>query len=189
MQESGWSGKETDVVERTRHPSWIARLWPGLSRLWYAGSLPGLAAAIAFAALLNTLLLQSFVRLDTAGGEWNQYGWIILGTFWGLGVWQAARHPVSAGNSSQTHHQQDLLIQAQGEYLRGHWVEAQTVLEQLIHANPRDIEAHLLLSSVFRRSRRIDLSRKQLRRLYELDEAGRWRFEIERELALLDQTA
>ncbi|MFO7906417.1 MAG: tetratricopeptide repeat protein [Planctomycetota bacterium] len=176
-------------MQRTRHPSWIMGLWPGLSGLWHAGSLPGLGAAVAFTALLNTLLLESFVRSGTPGGDWNRYGWIILGAFWGLGLWRAARHPVSASNSSGAHHQQDLLIQAQGEYLKGHWVEAQTVLEQLIHANPRDVEAHLLLSSVFRRSRRIELSRKQLRRLYELDEAARWRFEIEREFALLDQTA
>ncbi|MFW6170883.1 MAG: hypothetical protein ACODAD_10375 [Planctomycetota bacterium] len=189
MQESGWSGKETDIVERTRHPSWIACLWPGLPRLWYAGSLSGLGTAVVFAALLNALLLESFVRAGSAGGAWNRYGWMLLGVFWMLGVWRAARYPVSSGVSPPTHHHQGLLIQAQSEYLKGHWVEAQTLLEQVIRANPRDIEAHLLLSCVFRRSRRIELSRKQLRRLCKLDEAARWRFEIEREVALLDRMA
>ena len=61
------------------------------------------------------------------------------------------------------------------------------MLEQLIRDNPRDIESHLLLSSVFRRSRRIDLSVRQLRQMGELPEAAGWRFEIQRELKLLEQ--
>ncbi len=141
--------------------------------------------AIAFAVLLNLVLLASFVRADGAWKSWCGYGWAILVAFWAFGVWQAVRCHVLASDLPG-HDQQDLFIQAQAEYLRGHWVEAQALLEQLIQRNLDDVEAHLLLSSVYRRSRRIDLARRQLGRLCELDGAARWRFEIERELVLLD---
>ena len=148
-----------------------------------------LGIAIAFAVLLNLMLLASFVRTDGAWKPWCGYGWAMLVVFWAFGVWQAARHHASSRDLTRVHNQQDLFIRAQTEYLRGHWVEAQSLLEQLLRQNPRDIESHLLLSSVFRRSRRIELSRKQLRRLDELEEAIGWRFEIDRETALLDRTS
>jgi hypothetical protein len=83
--------------------------------------------------------------------------------------------------------QQALFIRAQTEYLRGHWVEAQTLLEQLIRRDPEDVESHLLLASVYRRTQRIDLSRRQLREIQGFEGAARWRFEIGRELAAIDK--
>lgn len=181
-------GRDADIVERKCHVDWMAYVWPGLPQLWQAGSFRALGTAVLFAVLLDGLLWETFVRSGTTEGGWGRYGWMGLAIFWTLGVWQGARRPVDSVQLPPTHHQQDLLIQAQSEYLKGHWVETQTLLEQLIEANPSDIEDQLLLSSVFRRSRRTDMSRKQLRRLYESDEATGWRFEIERELALLDQS-
>ncbi len=188
------SGREAGIVdswivERMRGASRITYLWPGLSRLWYQGDLKALATAIAFAGLLNLVLVASFLRPGGAFSSWCWYGWVLVVAFWGLGVWQAARHHVSFRGIPQSDSQQDLFIQAQTQYLRGHWVEAQSLLEQLIRRNPGDVESRLLLSSVFRRSRRIDLSRQQLRRLQEYETAARWRFEIDREAALLNQPA
>jgi hypothetical protein len=170
-----------------RGASRITYLWPGLSRLWYQGDLTALATAIVFAVLLNLVLLASFVRSESVWTSWSGFGWVFLVAFWAHGVWQAARHQSSCSDLRQSHNQRDLFIRAQTEYLRGRWVEAQSLLEQLIRQDPRDIESHLLLSSVFRRSRRIDLSRRQLRRLRAYEEAAPWRFEIDRELALLER--
>lgn len=173
-------------MERTRLASWMSYLWPGFSRLWYEGHVPSLGMALAFATVLNTVVLASFVHFGGQWASWRGYGWAVVAAFWMVGVWQAVRAPgSSSGAHPEAHQQQDLLIQAQGEYLKGHWVEAQTLLEQLLRRDSEDIEARLLLASVFRRSRRIELSRSQLRRLYERQEAARWRFEIERELDLL----
>ena len=80
-----------------------------------------------------------------------------------------------------------MFIRAQAEYLRGRWVEAQALLEQMIRRHPGDVESRMLLSSVFRRSRRIDLARKQLRQLYDFKGAANWHFEIQRELDQLDK--
>lgn len=164
-------------------------MWPGLSRLWYHGDLKALGLAIGFATLLNLMVLVSFVRPESVWNSWCGYGWAALVAFWVFGVWQAARSPIAGQRLDPPRDQQDLFIQAQAEYLRGHWVEAQALLEQVIRQNPLDVESRLLLSSVLRRSRRIELSRRQLRRLRELEEAASWRFEIERELAQLDQAS
>ena len=172
-----------------RGASRITYLWPGLLRLWYYGDLKALGTATAFAVLLNLVVLVSFVRPDNPWNSWCGFGWAAVVAFWVLGVWRAVRFSAAREKLQAPRNPQDLFIQAQAEYLRGHWVEAQSLLEQLIRQNPLDIESRLLLSSVFRRSRRIDLSRRQLRRLRELGEAAPWRFEIERELALLDQVS
>ncbi len=172
-----------------RGASRITYLWPGLSRLWYQGDLISLVLAIVFGVLLNLVLLASVVRPGGPFAAWCWYGWAIIIAFWSWGVWQAARHQASLRNDPQDEDRQDLFIRAQAEYLRGHWVEAQSLLEQLIRRDPEDVESRLLLSSVFRRSRRIDLSHKQLRQLQEFESAARWRFEIEREVVLLNRAA
>jgi cytochrome c-type biogenesis protein CcmH/NrfG len=90
---------------------------------------------------------------------------------------------------AETDGQQDLFIRAQAEYLRGHWVEAQALLEQQIRHNPQDVESHLLLSSVYRRSDRCALSRRELDGIWGYQGAEKWRFEIRRELTLLARDA
>ena len=107
-----------------------------------------------------------------------------------LGIRPVARGPSNTpprGTPLEGQNQQDLFIRAQSQYLRGHWVEAQMLLEQLIRRDPGDVEAHLLLASVYRRARRIDLSRRQLRQVQDCAGAAKWRFEIGRELAAVEK--
>ncbi|MHB0956406.1 MAG: tetratricopeptide repeat protein [Pirellulaceae bacterium] len=176
-------------MERVRRASRITCLWPGLARLWHSGDFSSLLEAIAFAALLNLALLASFFRADAVSHVWRLGFWVSVAVFWGSGVWRGLRQHTPAGDAEWAQGQQDLFIRAQTEYLRGHWVEAQTVLEQLIRRDPEDVESHLLLASVYRRTQRLDLSRCQLRQLEDFQGAARWRFEIRRELAAIDKPA
>jgi uncharacterized protein HemY len=137
--------------------------------------------------LLNGVLLTSFTPVSWPSAKWSGPGWVALVAFWVIGLWQASRQAASYRDPRQSQSQQDLFIRAQAEYLRGRWVEAQSLLERLIREHPEDIESRLLLSSVFRRSGRIDLSRKHLRRLTQLPGATAWQWEINRELSLLDR--
>ena len=171
-----------------RGASRIACLWPGLLRLWYAGEFSSLLEAFAFAALLNLAILATFFRPDAVSLVWRAGIWATVGLFWLYGLWQGFRSAAPDEPADSAPDQQDLFIRAQSEYLRGHWVEAQTLVEQLIELNPEDIEARLLLAAVFRRTRRIDLSRFQLRQAQDLAGAARWRFEIGQELAALDRS-
>jgi Flp pilus assembly protein TadD len=61
------------------------------------------------------------------------------------------------------------------------------LLEELVRRDRSDVEAHLLLASVYRRVRRIDLSRRQLCQLQDCPGAAKWRFEIGRELAAIEE--
>lgn len=172
-----------------RGASRITCLWPGLQSLWRQGDFSSLAEAIAFAALLNLALLASFFRSDAVSHVWRLGVWVSVVVFWLFGVWRGLRQRTPAGDADWAQNQQDLFIRAQTEYLRGHWVESQTLLEQLIRRDPEDVESRLLLASVYRRTRRIDLSRCQLREIQDFEGAARWRFEIGRELAAIDKPA
>ena len=78
-------------------------------------------------------------------------------------------------------------IQAQTEYLRGSWADAQTLLETLLERRPRDSEARLLLATLLRHSRRLTKARQQLEILERFDESLPWQFEINRERELLKE--
>jgi hypothetical protein len=139
--------------------------------------------------VLNWVLWTSFVRSDEAFATWLPHAWLALAVLWVAGFWWAARCQPSLRDRSDAPDQRDLFIQAQGEYLKGHWVEAQTLLEQSIRRDPQDIESHLLLASVFRRSGQFELSHTQLGRLSELDGVAKWQFELRREQILLERTS
>ena len=165
----------------------ITCLWPGLARLWFQGDALSLAVAIAFGFLLNAMLVVSFLSPHPLPGGWNRMGWCAVVVFWLVGVWQATRYRLREQGKPEEHDQQALFIRAQAEYLRGHWLESQSSLKQLLRRDPQDVEAHLLLASVHRRAQRIDLSRRQLQRLCRLEGAAKWRTETEQELAALDR--
>jgi predicted Zn-dependent protease len=81
----------------------------------------------------------------------------------------------------------ELLRQSQREYLKGHWFEAETLLQDLLQGSPGDVEAHLLLASIQRRTKRLAEARKTLRELTELPGSGIWGEEVQRELLKLGE--
>ena len=171
-----------------RGVSRITYVWPGLYRLWYQGDLAALPLAIAFAVLLNAVLLVSFLRTGDVPGSWRLIGWGAVVALGSVSAWRGIRGQASATSSVTEPQRQDLFIRAQGEYLKGHWAEAQGLLEQLIRRQPDDVESHLLLSSVYRRSGRRELSRQRLAQVKRFEGAEYWRWEIQREFALLDRS-
>ena len=78
-----------------------------------------------------------------------------------------------------------LFNQAQREYLRGHWTEAESLLKRRLKLAERDIEARLLLATLFRHTERLDWASEQLLQLEKYDESVHWNFEIRRERELI----
>ena len=76
---------------------------------------------------------------------------------------------------------EDLLPQAQAEYLKGHWFEAERITSAMIEKYPGDLEARLLLVAVLRRAARPQESLKKLTELEQLPGIGRWVMEIQDE--------
>ncbi len=85
-----------------------------------------------------------------------------------------------SGLSSDT-----LFNRVQHEYLKGHWNEAETLLNRRIEIAQRDVEARLMLATLLRHTRRPDEATKQLKAIERLDDSIHWRFEIDRERQLI----
>ena len=173
---------------------WIASLWPGLWRAWH-GEWRGLALAVSFAIGLNVALLSSFGLLrESAGGLPDHtvaaMSWLLVLGLWSCGlIWARRGWPVVPTKSDLNEESvTEQFRQAQQEYLRGHWIEAETLLRRLLRENSQDLEAQLLLASVQRRTRQWNEARKTLRALQENSRAaGKWLMEIEAELARIDE--
>lgn len=169
---------------------WIACLWPGLPQAWRLGSVRGLGLAIAFAAGLNLALVCSLVwpRWPIASlpaGSTAAIGWVwvlglwIVGIRWTAGTWRELCPPKAAADPQID----DWFREAQHEYLKGHWIAAESLLTRLLARQPADVEARLLLASVQRRSGNRVQARPLLTELQPI--AGRWQGEIEAELKQL----
>lgn len=170
-----------------RMAAWLTCFWPGAPRLWWRGDFRALAEAVAFAGCLDLVLWESLVWPRWLPPKLLPCAWLLVASWW---LASAARalcqfsRLFGRGNAGD----QDLFIRAQAEYLRSNWIEAEGLLGQLLREAPKDAEAHLLLASLYRHSRRPDLAKSRLRVLERLDGAAVWRVEIERERRLLERT-
>lgn len=79
----------------------------------------------------------------------------------------------------------EVFIQAQQEYVRGNWFDAEALLLEIVHQHPRDAESLLLLVGVLRHTRRWQPALRRLEQLELLDNASPWRFEIQQERTLI----
>ena len=162
---------------------WLTCCWPGLAELWLVGSWSALATAVGFAILLNLALAVSLVWTQLLTGEVRFALWTAVGSLWVFGIWTAWRTTLARPEPDG-----DLFSRALGEYLQGNWFAAEALLEQLLKADARDIEAQLLLATLFRRTARLQESRTQLDRLSRSPGSEKWLMEIQRERLLLDAT-
>jgi len=171
---------------------WIASLWPGFVRAWVQGRWEGLVLAAAFAAALNSAFVTTFVwrQEPAAGGTTAAIAWVLVLGFWAYGiVW--LRHDLpglsSVHGSEANPEHEALFCEAQHKYLKGHWLEAETLVARLLGKRPADIESRLLLASIQRRSKRWNEARKTLVELQEAPAAGKWLLEIETELQQIEE--
>ena len=162
--------------------------WPGLPRLWCRGEWPSLAAAVAFGGALNLVLVSSFVWPELLPSSLVLAGWLLVLAACSISALRAYRSLPEllcvAGVDDR-----GLFIRAQGEYLKGHWYEAESSLQQLLSRSPHDVDAGLMLATLYRHTRRYDEALAWLERLDRLEAAERWQWEIARERQLNEDAA
>jgi hypothetical protein len=160
-------------------------LWPGLPQLWFEGAWSGLALAVGFGVLVNFLLLASLIWVELIAPMVLGLSWLAIGLIWaGSGIfvaWTGGLRDSSAAAQARD----DLFRAALGEYLKGAWFEAETLLGRLVAQDNRDVDARLMLASLLRHTRRPLEARRQLDELDRLEKADKWRVEIDRERQLL----
>jgi hypothetical protein len=134
-----------------------------------------LLAAVAFGAALNLVLVSSFVWPELLPSPLIILSWLVVFGVWCLSLIRSYRSLPELLNMEGVG-DRGLFIQAQGEYLKGHWLEAESLLQQLLCQSPRDVDAHLLLATLYRHSRRVDDAWERLSLLQRLEGAERWRW-------------
>ena len=166
--------------------------WPGLPGLWFRGQMSSLLVAIGFSILLNLALVSTFLWPRSMGETFPIVAWPMILLIWGTSTWLAYHRvtdvmsvPVSE-KVADPERPDTLFIQAQREYLGGHWEEAESLLRRRIQSAPRDMESRLLLATLLRHSRRLDQARDQLDEMKRFDESLEWDFEVDRERQLIE---
>ena len=167
--------------------NWLRCLWPGLTRLGSRGEWLALSAALVFAGLLQVAVTVTFFWPETVNPRSVKVIWLVLATVWITGLWSGYDDIAAATRRFSDARLQDLFIRAQGEYLRGNWWTAQTLLEQLLALDRTDVEAQLMLAALYRHTERPESARRRLRFLEQLAGADTWRLEIEKERMLLER--
>jgi len=170
----------------------ITCLWPGLAALWLRGRWSGLVTAALFSVVLNFALIATFADSTSPlpPVATPVTAWVLVLGFWVTGVWLGRREfsgrlPERAAADPQL---DDWFREAQTQYLKGHWIEAETLLGRLLSQQPEDIEAGLLMAAVQRRTRRLAEARTTLTHLARHDGAARWTWEIHTERARITTT-
>jgi hypothetical protein len=139
-----------------------------------------LALAVGFAILLNVLLLATFVWVELVDPRQLRLAWLAAGLVWiGSAVVSAWHGRGLAPRRAST--AEAMFREALGEYLRENWFEAERLLGRLLHLQPRDVEAGLLLATLLRHTKRYHEAIDQLDRLELVADAGRWNREIQAE--------
>ena len=167
-----------------RRVPWPALLWPGLPYILGSASVRALGVSIAAAAVLNLLLAATFLWDELLAPTARNWGWLVLAVFW---VAAAVLFVVQRW-WGQTAIVSDATVSFQAaleHYLRGDWFQTERLLGAILKANPEDVEARLLLATLFRHTGRRDDARRELQRLADIPAASAWQWEIERELSLL----
>ena len=164
-------------------------LWPGLPWLWLRGSRAGLLVAVAFAIVLDTAIVSTWVwtelvELPVAVGLWASAGAIwLLGT---ISAVSAFPPPLVLSQDAAT---EEMFAEARDAYLARDWLAAETKLLALLALRPVDGEAQLLLASLLRRVGRTGEAAKALTKLARSDSGLRWQSAIARERKLLERAA
>ena len=180
---TGW------ILEPPMRMQLFACLWPGLPGIWNEAKWQSLISAMLFAALLNSLLIVTFRYPEALSPLAFRFLWFATAAWWGLSAWGNWRLFASPIAMAAPTGDDDSFLRAQAEYLRGHWLEAETILEEYIETWPHDADAHLMLATLYRHTRRLEEARSCLKRLAKLPLASRWAMEIDREWERIEETA
>ncbi len=81
----------------------------------------------------------------------------------------------------------DLFIQARNQYLKGNWLQCESLLDSALEDYPGDLESRLLRISLLRATRRFEEALLEITRFNKWDGAEKWSFEVSREVELLER--
>ncbi len=158
--------------------------WPGLTSAWHRGASSGLLMAVLYSWFLCGLLLATFFWTHWLSTWQLVTLWVAAVLIWLVGVVRA-QWAWSATVRNYDHDTDQAFCQAQAEYLKGNWFEAEARLLEIVQHEPRDVAAGLLLVGVLRHTQRWQPALRRLEQLNLLDAAVPWHHEISQERMLI----
>ena len=162
-------------------------LWPGMSELWWRGRLSALPTAVAFAAVVNALLIAKFIYPGWLSGALVALAcWIAVAAWVVLTVRSFRELPLLLA-PRQVSDQPDRFAEAQLAYLTGNYALAEEALTAGLSIEPRDPPALLLLATVLRHTGRLNAADALLTEIPKLEAAAAWNLEWESERARLER--
>jgi len=169
------------------------------SRGWYLWLVPGLAPLLVrptWSAWIGSVLLSAIFQVALAttllwpelvSPEIKNFLWLAVCAGWITGVVLSWRFVRTEEQRATQRELDDTYPQALHAYLRGDRALVESLLRNRLRRDPQDVEAALLLASVWRRQGRLPAARSLLSKLRKVERAAPWLFEIDRELEILDQ--
>ena len=157
-------------------------LWPGSGGVLRQGRWSFLVIALIYGFALCGVVMACFHWSELLTGMLRWCAYVALGLLWLVLSSQSSRlekrcHQMRLPPPSN----KDTLPDAQQHYLQGNWFEAECCLNMLLQKNPRDIEAMLMLATLYRHKERFDEANTLIRELERLEDAVRWKYEIRSE--------
>ncbi len=152
--------------------------WPGLLNLWYRGEIYSLAISFLFATILNIALLGTFVWPEWLAVWFVRSLWALLAF---SALWSFATSFFSKSGLQHCLPSVEcdgLFAEAQSDYLKGQYFEAEATLHRILATGCEDVEAAFLLASILRRTGRFRQALDCLERLERLDSSRYWLQEI-----------
>ncbi|EMI43039.1 membrane protein [Rhodopirellula sp. SWK7] len=166
---------------------YLTCLWPGMAELWWRGRFSALPAAIAFAAVVNALLVAKFIYSDWLSGGLVLLACWVVAAAWVVLTIRAIRELPLLLTPLQASEEPDRFPEAQIAFLRGDYPEAEKLLGENLAIEPRDPPALLLLSAIYRHTGRLHASKLLLTEIRKLEVADNWGLEFAAEQARLER--
>jgi predicted Zn-dependent protease len=153
---------------------WL-RWWPGLPEIWQRGDRAALILAISFALALNVSIASYGIWPHMMTEAVRMVWTVLVAAIWGLSVSKQNKDASREALVAEKEWDRGLFIEAQGEYLRGHWFEAESLLVRCLEAEPEDDAARLLLADVYRRAGEFEKANEQLN---SIRNSRQWNWEL-----------
>jgi hypothetical protein len=166
---------------------WAMLLWPGLPQIWYRGQWIGLAKALGAAVLLNVVLLGTFGWSEQISSGTRNVLWLAVGGFWTASAVAGYVQTRRQVKRKQVAPAKDTYPQAMDYYLKGDYFQSECLLVDLLTRNERDLDARVMLATLYRHARRYEEATKQLDLLVRFEGSEKWQVEIERERTLIEE--
>ena len=138
--------------------------------------------------LFRSWIAVSLVWTELAAPGVRNLVWTAVVLFWAGSATMAFRWDRRHAAGQRSDPDEDAIAPALDHYLKGNWFEAERILDGLLACNPRDLEAGLMLATMFRHTGRYEEAAGHLDRIERFEGCQKCEFEIRRERALLNET-